>query len=152
MLKFNASTQARCRKGQIALLWGALQAVYGPLSLAESGIDVVASKDSQITQLSREDVAELFLGKRKYSNDFPVTPIDSKDEKLRDRFYLEVTEMSNIRIKAYWSRIVFSGQGRPPREASITEAGSRLINEPGTLTYLPADQVTPDMKIVFSIP
>jgi hypothetical protein len=122
------------------------------VALAEAGIVVVARKDSPLAELSREEVAALFLGKRKLSNDVAVTPIDSKDSALRERFYLAVADMNGLRVKAYWSRIVFSGQGRPPREAALAETGALLSGEPGTLTYLPADQVTPDMKIVFSVP
>jgi hypothetical protein len=139
------------RKRLVALLGGALL-MYGPLAWSEAAIVVVTGKSSQITQLSQEEVAELFLGKRKHSHDEAITPLDSDDSALRELFYLAVTEMDGMRIKAYWSRIVFSGQGRPPQEASITEASARLINEPGTLMYLPANQVTPEMKVVFSIP
>lgn len=127
-------------------------ALLGGVAGAESGIVVVARKDSPLAQLSREEVAALFLGKRKLSNDVAVLPIDSKDGALRERFYQVVADMSGLRVKAYWSRIVFSGQGRPPREATPQEAGAILLGEPGALTYLATDQVTPDMKVVFSVP
>jgi hypothetical protein len=139
------------RKRLVALLGGVLL-VYGPLVWGDTAIVVVTGKSSQITQLSQEDVAELFLGKRKHSHGEAVTPLDSNDAALRELFYLAVAEMDSLRIKAYWSRIVFSGQGRPPQEASMAEASTRLINEPGILMYLPAEQVTPDMKVVFSLP
>lgn len=118
----------------------------------DEGIIVVASKDSPISQLSREEVTELFLGKRKYFNDILITPIDITDNLLRERFYLAVSEMNNIRVKAYWSRIVFSGQGRPPAEVSIAEAFNRVKADVGTLTYLPGNQAIPDMKVIFSAP
>jgi hypothetical protein len=126
--------------------------LLGGVAGAESGIAVVARKDSPLAQLSRDEVAALFLGKRKLSHDVAVLPIDSKDGALRERFYQAVADMSGLRVKAYWSRIVFSGQGRPPREATPQEAGAILFGEPGALTYLPTDQVTPDMKVVFTLP
>lgn len=115
-------------------------------------IAVVVRKDSPLLQLSRDEVAALFLGKTRHSNDIPLTPFDSKDNALRERFYLALAEMSGLRVKAYWSRIVFSGQGRPPLEIPMSEAGKRLADESGALLYLPADQVAPNMKIVFSMP
>ncbi len=122
------------------------------IALAEDGIAVVVKKDSPLMQLSRDEVAALFLGKTRYSNDIVVTPFDSKDKELRDRFYMAVAEMTGIRLKAYWSRIVFSGQGRPPQDLSVSEARAKLIDESGALIYLPADQVAPNMKIVYSMP
>ena len=153
MLKsgFRKPAPTLSRRGLPVLLLG-IALLCGGISRAESGIVVVAHKDSAVSQLSREEVAALFLGKRKLSNEVSVTPIDSKDGALRERFYLAVADMNGLRVKAYWSRIVFSGQGRPPREAALAEAGALLSGEPGALTYLPADQVTPDMKIVFSVP
>lgn len=130
----------------------AIVPVQQSLTQTDVSIMVVTSKDSRISQLSREEVAELFLGKLKYINDIPVTPIDSIDSALRERFYQAVTEMNSIRVKAYWSRIVFSGQGRPPFEASVAEAYERIKAEQGALTYLSSNQVTPDMKVVFSVP
>jgi len=119
---------------------------------AEPAIVVVVRQDSPLLQLSRDEVAALFLGKIRHSNDIPLMPFDSKDNDLRDRFYQEVAEMSGMRVKAYWSRIVFSGQGRPPQEISTSEAHAKLTNEADALIYLPEDQVTPNMKIVFSTP
>ncbi len=126
--------------------------LYGQISRAESGLVVAVRKDSQITQLSREEVVDLFLGKRKHINGSFYMAIDSKDNALRDRFYQAAADMNAVRVKAYWSRIVFSGQGRPPQEASTAEAIARLTDDPSALIYLPADLVTPEMKIVFSIP
>lgn len=119
---------------------------------AEANIVVVTHKDSPLTAMTKEEVVELFLGKHKTSQDIEVKPLDSKDRDLRDRFYTATANMSGMRIKAYWSRIVFSGQGRPPHEIPSTEADSWLTNDSGALTYLPMDQVTDDMKIIFRVP
>lgn len=120
--------------------------------VAEAAIVVVVRKDSPLVELSRDEVAALFLGKTRHSNDIPITPFDSKDSALRERFYQAIAEMNGLRIKAYWSRIVFSGQGRPPQEIATSEARAKLADESGALLYLPADQVAPNMKIVFSTP
>ncbi|MGR9116489.1 MAG: hypothetical protein ACU85E_12045 [Gammaproteobacteria bacterium] len=119
---------------------------------AQTNVVVVANKDSSIAQLSREEVSMLFLGKSKSSNDVPVMIIDSENQALRDSFYLGVANMNSLRLKAYWSRIVFSGQGRPPKEVPISEARARIEKNLEVLTYLPANQVSQKMKIVFRLP
>ena len=129
-----------------------LALLQSQIVVAEAAIVVVVRKDSSLVQLSRDEVAALFLGKTRHSKDIPLTPFDSKDNELRERFYLAVAEMSSMRVKAYWSRIVFSGQGRPPREVSVSEVSAKLMEQSDALIYLPADQVASDMKIVFSMP
>lgn len=115
-------------------------------------IAVVVHKDSKLERLSKEDVADLFLGKTRQSHDITLTPLDSLDTALRERFYQTVADMSAIRVKAYWSRIVFSGQGRPPQAIPATNISLHLTGEPDKLTYVPTEQVTPEMKIVLSLP
>ena len=133
-------------------LVGALLLQCSPVIRAETAIAVVTSKNSPLTPLSREEVADLFLGKNRSSHEIPVKPLDNKDSTLRERFYTAAANMSAIRVKAYWSRIVFSGQGRPPQEIASSEVQATLASERDALTYLPVDQVTGDMKILFRIP
>lgn len=120
-------------------------------SLCEPPLVVVVRQDSPIGQLRREEVAALFLGKRKTLLDQDVTPLDNHEASWREQFYQAVADMNTIRVKAYWSRIVFSGQGRPPQELATSEALTRLANDPGVLIYLPVNQVGSSMKIVFKI-
>jgi hypothetical protein len=145
-------TGTRFFQPRLLILGLVLTLLQSQVVVAEAAIVVVVRKDSPLLQLSRDEVVALFLGKTRRSNDIPLTPFDSKDNALRDRFYLEVAEMSGMRVKAYWSRIVFSGQGRPPQEVSASEARTKLADESDALIYLPADQVAPDMKVVFSMP
>ncbi|MGR9051397.1 MAG: hypothetical protein ACU84J_01990 [Gammaproteobacteria bacterium] len=119
---------------------------------ANGGIVVVANKESIIDHLSRDEVSLLFLGKSKFSNGVPVTVIDSDDANLRNLFYSAVANMNALHLKAYWSRIVFAGQGRPPQEVSIEDARSRIEKKPDVLTYLPENKVTKKMKIIYRTP
>jgi hypothetical protein len=113
--------------------------VFVSMANAES-IAVVTQEGVQIASLSREEVADLFLGKRKILvAGQTLTPVDVSDESLRDSFYQKVAEMRSVRVKAYWARLVFSAQGRPPRELKLTEAKHLIQSESGYVTYLPAN-------------
>ena len=149
MLKFETSHPKRYKNLIFLMVW---LLYHGQMAMAEASIVVVANKNSLLPRLSQEEVAALFLGKYKSSNGIKVTPIDSTDERLRERFYMDVANMNPIRVKAYWSRIVFSGQGRPPLEVTAAEARTRLAKEQEVLIYLPATQVQQNMKVIFSLP
>jgi hypothetical protein len=129
-----------------------LIALAGPVR-ADGAVVVVVNRDSGIGAISRDQAADIFLGRKTVvSNNITLSPVDSSDHRLRERFYQSVAGMTTLRVKAYWSRLVFSGQGRPPPELSPQDAGQRIAGEASAVTYLLADQVTPAMKVLLELP
>lgn len=120
---------------------------------ADGAVVVVTNRDNGIGAISRDEVADIFLGRKTVvSNNIALTPVDSSDHRLRERFYQSVAGMTTLRVKAHWSRLVFSGQGRPPPELNPQQAGERIAGEVSAVTYLLADQVTPAMKVLLELP
>lgn len=113
---------------------------------------VVSDAGVPVTALSREDVADLFLGKRQITVEgLSLTPVDVDDDELRAAFYQGVADMSGIRVNAYWSRLVFSAQGRPPRKVALDVARSLIKSQPGVVTYLP-DGDADGLRILLRLP
>lgn len=109
--------------------------------------------DSALAQLSPELAAELFLGKRQSLPTGEVlTPVDLDQAELREQFYQGVAAMSAVRVKAYWSRLVYAGRKRPPRELSLAQARDAVLAAPGTIGYFPASQLPPGARIVLTLP
>jgi hypothetical protein len=43
-------------------------------------------------------------------------PIDLREgSPERDRFYAKITGKTPAQVKAYWSKIIFTGRGQPPK-------------------------------------
>jgi hypothetical protein len=124
------------------------------VGMPATGADLVlvVHRDSPLQSLKPEDVANLYLGKRKSIGDIPLQPIEVRDRELRERFYASVAGMSAVRVKAFWARQVFASLGRPPIELPEAEGLKRVAATPGILTYTTADKVTPDLKIVLRLP
>jgi hypothetical protein len=119
-------------------------------AVAES-IDVITANGTPISSLTREETADLFLGKRKMSIEgLPLIPLDVSDDGLRDLFYRTVADMSAVRVSAYWARLVFSAQGRPPRQLTVDEAKSLVQSQPGMVTYL-RDGKNASFKILLNL-
>ncbi len=115
-------------------------------------LSVITANGNVVSSLTREEVADLFLGKRKISIDgHALIPLDVSDDKLRDSFYQAVADMSAVRVSAYWARIVFSAQGKPPRKLPLDEVKFFLQSQPGTVTYAP-DAKHDGFKILLSLP
>jgi len=126
------------------------------LSLASGAVmaDVVAvvSAKSSVTALSMSQLADIFLGK---SNRFPdgaqAVPIDQAEgSAARDEFYERVAGKSAAQIKAYWSRIIFTGRGQPPPTVSSTiEMKKRIRENPAAIGYLDRSMVDDSVRVVF---
>src|SRR4051812_32767224 len=113
------------------LLLHALAAAGLAAALPAYADDVVAvvSARSPITSLSSNQVADIFLGKSsRFPDGTPAVPIDQVEESpVRDRFYAQYAGKSAAQVKAHWSKIIFTGRGQPPRQASTANEAKKLI-------------------------
>ena len=124
------------------------------LSTSYSQVVVVVSKDSEIQILDNQHVANIFLSKtNRYPNGNKAIPIELKNNDIRTRFYQGISGKTNNQLNAYWTTLVFTGKGKPPKTLSGAEKlFMQLLNQPGAITYLLAEQVTDDMRVVYRFP
>ena len=94
----------------------------------------------------------MFMGRwRQLPSGLPALPIDLPDENpQRADFYRQLVNKSPSEIKAYWSRLMFSGGARPPVAAGNAEEQMKLLsNTPGAIGYMERAAVDGRFKIVF---
>ena len=120
-------------------------------SAAGSEMVVIVSARSPVVALTSEQVADIFLartarlpgGEEVQALDLPV------GHALRDEFYLRVAGKSPALMKAYWTRMVFTGRGQPPRELSSMSAIRKLVAEnPAMIAYLERSALDASVKAV----
>lgn len=112
---------------------------------------VVVSTDSPVTEISRLHLADLYLGRTtRFPNGEPAEPIDQgTTSAARADFYQQYLGRSLAEIKAHWSRLIFTGRGRPPRDVPSGEDVRRLVAEnPGTIGYIERRLVDGSVHIV----
>lgn len=123
-------------------------------SFASEDLVVVVSKDSAINSLNEIEIANIFLARtRYYPNGEKSMPIELKHSKFRDEFYQIIAGKNTKQLMAYWTTLVFTGKGRPPK--TYTELDSlleKLSTQKNHITYLNINLVTDDMKIVYRFP
>lgn len=119
-------------------------------------IAVVVSAKSSAGSLSAEQVAAIFLAK---TSEFPdgagqAIPIDQNEGvSLRDEFYQKATGRDAAQLKAYWSRLVFTGKGQPPKAvASSTEVKKLVASTPGAVGYIEKSAVDNSVKVLLTLP
>jgi ABC-type phosphate transport system substrate-binding protein len=115
----------------------------------EAEVVVVVSAKNPVNKLSQNEVLDIFLGK---ANRFPdgsmAVPIDrNEDAAIRAEFYSKFADKSPAQIKAYWSSIIFTGRGQPPREFSNNaELKKYLVENPSAIGYIDRDSLDSGIK------
>lgn len=108
------------------------------------------SKDSSMAPLTREQVADIFLGRSETNARW--RPIDSNDEALRNQFYQAVAGISANRARAQWARLVFSARLTPPREMSPERSIKALVGDESAIFYVFREQVPAGARILLTLP
>jgi ABC-type phosphate transport system substrate-binding protein len=114
---------------------------------------VVAGK--HVGEMSKEQVADIFLGK---STVIPgggtAAPVDLPESNpLRDEFYSRVTGKTAAQVKSLWSKLAFTGKGTPPREVGSSSEVKKLVaGTPGAIGYIEKSAVDDSVKLVFGAP
>jgi hypothetical protein len=80
----------------------------GPAPAAE----LVVVMDTGAAPITKDQLADIYLGRSS-----SLKPLDlPESSELREQFYKKVTHRDAAQVKALWSRIIFTGQGQPPKE------------------------------------
>lgn len=118
-------------------------------SFVMAEVVVVVAAASPLETLTRNQVADIFLGK---TNRLPgggqAVVIDQPEgSAIRDEFYSTYTGKSAAQIKAHWSKIIFTGRGQPPQVVSNgAELKKRIADNPDTIGYIDAREVDASVK------
>ncbi|MGB5246255.1 MAG: hypothetical protein WBN34_06880 [Woeseia sp.] len=127
--------------------------IAGGSSLAAPEVVVIASSSSPISTASPADIARLFLGKTKSVNGQTLTPVDqSKSSDVASRFYSDVVGKNSSQMRAYWSKLVFTGKGKPPQELGSSAAVlAAVAADPALIGYIEASAVNDSVKVLMTV-
>ena len=117
---------------------------------AFSGVSVIVHPENGAS-LGEAEISRIFLGKMKsYPGAGPAVPINlAEGSAIRGTFEQTVLNKSASQIKAYWSKLVFTGKGTPPKDvASDAEVIGLVKSNPSLIGYVDSASVTPDVKVI----
>jgi ABC-type phosphate transport system substrate-binding protein len=121
------------------------------MSVAHGDVVAVVSDKSAVTNLTKHQLADIFLGKSaRFPNGNQAVPIDQAEgTPARDEFYVTFTGKTAAQLKAHWSKIIFTGRGQPPRAASdSTETKKLLLQNPNAIGYIERSAVDASVRVV----
>lgn len=99
------------------------------ISLSAADVVVVVSAKNPIANLARDEISDIFLGKTThFRNGGRAVPVDQVEgSSVRGEFYDTVAAKSAAQLKAYWSKMIFTGRGQPPKELANGDEVKQFI-------------------------
>lgn len=103
--------------------------------------------------LDENEIKQIFIGKAKSFSDgskaLPITQVDGSS--VTDEFNEKVLNKSSSQLKAYWSKLVFTGKGTPPKEAADDAEVIKLVaSNPNLIGFVSSGAADGSVKVVKS--
>lgn len=120
--------------------------------LASAEVAVIVSASNGNTSLDQDTIARVFLGKSKnFPDGSQAVPVDQNSgSATREAFSSTVLGKSSSQLKAYWSRLIFTGKGTPPKESGDDAAVKDLVaKNPNLIGYVDSSVVDGSVKVVY---
>ena len=119
---------------------------------AYAEVAVIVSASNANASLDENTISRIFLGKiSKFPDGSQAIPVDQNEGSAsRDAFNEKVLGKSSSQLKAYWSRLIFTGKGTPPKE-SVSDADIKnlVAQNPNLVGYVDASAVDASVKVVY---
>lgn len=106
---------------------------------------------SNAASLDQAEITRLFTGRgATFNNGTKATPLNlAESAATRGDFDTKVLGKSSSQMKAYWSKLVFTGKGTPPKElASDADVKAAVAADATAIGYIDAASVDATVKVV----
>jgi ABC-type phosphate transport system substrate-binding protein len=118
------------------------------LHRAHADVVVIVSAESTAPTLNTKQISRIFQGKSNL-----MTPVDlASPSRIRNEFYTKVVGMDNALVRAQWSRLIFTGKVKAPKEfhsgAELVEA---VAADPNVIGYVDRSFINMTVKVVCTV-
>ena len=122
--------------------------IVSSVSLADIAIIIHPSNNNSI---SEDDINRIFLGKNKsYADGEEIKAVNLKSgDDIRTEFEEKALGKASKQVKAYWSKLIFSGKAKPLMESGTDEEALDFVaKNPEAIAYIDASKVNDTVKVV----
>ena len=124
------------------------------VSAAAGELVVIVSARSPVSTLRAEQVADIFLGQiANFPDGSEAVALDQPiGSAQRDEFYAKVASKTPPLVKAYWTKMIFTGRGQPPKEVAGSAAIRKMVAEnPSLIGYIDRSALDASVKTVLLV-
>lgn len=124
----------------------ALAALSAP---AYAELVIVVNPQNPATRMFPSQAAQFFLG-----GSVQFVPVEqAENSPIRAEFYKKVLEKEPAQVQAIWSKIVFTGKGKPPKEFKSSAEVKKAVSENvKAIGYIEKAAVDDTVKVIATIP
>jgi ABC-type phosphate transport system substrate-binding protein len=118
---------------------------------ARADVVAVVSSKNPLSSLSKNEIADIFLGKRlRFPDGEQAVPIDQEPGAVaRTQFYTTIVGKTEAQLKAHWSKVIFTGRGKPPPAVADSDAVKKLLAaNPLAIGYIERSLVDSTVKVL----
>lgn len=122
------------------------------LTFAE--VAIIVNPASGVSSLTGSEAKRIFLAKnKKLPNGKKAVLMEQADgSAVRDEFNRKILKKSGSQYQAYWSKIVFSGKGSPPKSGANDAAVKAFVaGNVNAIGYIGSGAVDSSVKVVLSV-
>lgn len=127
-----------------------LAATLMPFSIAWADLYIIANKDLPAAQLDKDDIAAIYLLKKKHwENGDDIMPINLPAQaEARNRFTAEIFDSTPDKLGSYWDQMLFKGE-TPPATQNSEQAVILFVERiKGAIGYVETKPQSPQIKIL----
>ena len=98
-------------------------------------------------------ISRIYTGKEKsFSNGNKIIPISQEPSSAAtEQFNSKLLNKTSSQLKAYWSKLIFTGKGTPPKELeNDSEVIKMVAANPDTIGFVSSSAVSDNVKVVFN--
>jgi ABC-type phosphate transport system substrate-binding protein len=136
---------------RVCLSFSLILAMSAIAANAHAEVVVIVSAKSRVTSITAEQTARIFLGKASnFPDDGDAVPVDqSEGSAIRDEFYSKVVHKNSSQLSAYWAKVIFTGDGRPPEKLESNVAVRKAVaKNPNVIGYIDKSAVDKSVRVI----
>jgi hypothetical protein len=112
-------------------------------------IAVVVRSDASVRSTGRDEGNAVFVLDQRQN----FQPLDLPEtDPIRAAFYMRLAKENLTMMRALHSTLVFTGNGRPPKQLELSALLARLAGDHNAIAYLPALDLPAGLHSVASLP
>lgn len=117
--------------------------------IVNAGVAIIVHP-SNANELDKSTITRIYTGKAKsFPNGDQAVPINQGDGGTTDAFNKSVLNKSTSQLRAYWSKLIFTGKGAPPKVVESEAEILQLVStNPNIIGYVDEGSVNDSVKVV----
>lgn len=115
-----------------------------------SNISIIVNKDTDISNISKKDIKELFLLNKQFIGSIKIIPLNILgNNEIRVIFEKNIIKMNKDQLNEYWTKKHFQGITPPLTQQTFEAITMFVSNVPGAIAYIPSELVDQKVKVIY---